>query len=91
MAALLYISRLLPDLVMTAARRNQLPNDPRMPSPGDNVKQATVGPTPRSAPLTDRVDASMLAGSDAPRPWRIMPWATTTSIRCRQSTRHCGD
>ena len=47
----LYISRLLPDPVMTAARRQfQLLNDPRDASPSwDSVKTGLREATPRSA------------------------------------------
>ena len=62
-APTLYISRLLPDPVMTAARRQfQLLNDPRDASPSrDNVKTGLREADAAICTLTDRVDASMLA------------------------------
>ncbi|MGC3976066.1 MAG: D-glycerate dehydrogenase [Nitrospira sp.] len=62
-APTLYISRLLPDPVMTAARRQfQLVNDPRDASPSwDNVKTGLREAEAAICTLTDRVDASMLA------------------------------
>ena len=64
-APLLYISRLLPDPVMAAARQQfRLLNEPRDTAPAD----ATLGAGIREADaaictLTDRIDASMLAAA----------------------------
>ena len=62
-APLLYISRLLPDPVMAAARRQfQLLNDPRDASPSwDAVKTGLREADAAICTLTDRVDASILA------------------------------
>ena len=62
-APTLYISRLLPDPVMTAARRQfQLINDPRDASPSwDAVRTGLREADAAICTLTDRVDASMLA------------------------------
>ena len=62
-APTLYISRLLPDPVMTAARRQfQLINDPRDASPSwDAVRTELREADAAICTLTDRVDASMLA------------------------------
>ena len=62
-APTLYISRLLPDPVMTAARRQfQLINDPRDASPSwDAVRTGIREADAAICTLTDRVDASMLA------------------------------
>ncbi len=62
-APLLYISRLLPDPVMAAARRQfQLLNDPRDASPSwDAVKAGLREADAAICTLTDRVDASVLA------------------------------
>ena len=62
-APTLYISRLLPDPVMSAARRQfQLLNDPRDASPSwDAVKTGLREAEAAICTLTDRVDASMLA------------------------------
>ena len=62
-APTLYISRLLPDPVMTAARRQfQLLNDPRDASPSwDTVRTGLRETDAAICTLTDRVDASMLA------------------------------
>lgn len=62
-APTLYISRLLPDPVMTAARRQfQLLNDPRDASPSwDAVRTGLRETDAAICTLTDRVDASMLA------------------------------
>ncbi|ULA68420.1 MAG: Glyoxylate reductase [Nitrospira sp.] len=62
-APTLYISRLLPDPVMTVARRQfQLLNDPRDSSPSwDAVKTGLRDADAAICTLTDRVDASLLA------------------------------
>lgn len=62
-APALYISRLLPDPVMTAARRQfHLLNDPRDSSPSwDAVKTGLREADAAICTLTDRVDASLLA------------------------------
>ena len=61
----LYISRLLPDPVMRAARRQfQLLNDPRDASPSwDAVKSGLREADAAICTLTDRVDDAMLAGA----------------------------
>ncbi len=62
-APTLYISRLLPDPVMAAARQQfQLLNDPRDAAPSwDAVKAGIREAEAAICTLTDRVDASMLA------------------------------
>ena len=64
-APLLYISRLLPDPVMAAARRQfQLLNDPRDASPSwDAVKTGLREADAAICTLTDRVDESILAAA----------------------------
>lgn len=62
-APTLYISRLLPDPIMAAARQQfQLLNDPRDAAPSwDAVKAGICEAEAAICTLTDRVDASMLA------------------------------
>ena len=71
----LYISRLLPDPVMTAARRQfQLSTEPRDVSPSWEALQAGLREADAAiCTLTDRLDAAVLA--DVPRLglWRITP------------------
>ncbi len=64
-APTLYISRLLPDPVMTVARQQfQLLNDPRDAAPSWDAMKAGIREAEAAiCTLTDRVDASMLAES----------------------------